>query len=212
MSRYITVYVPISKYISTENGEEHVIANFEKAVSRETYDKLCSKNANDIQNRIDPIVKDMRDLINRLENNDFTYEFDQSSATIYHAYCPTLDKDHVIGSGKDFKGLDGISKVELLKQQYIDAINTQINHRIQQARNIIDDFEYHPIQIEITELDLMTKDTSYTLENMKDDDLETSDLSHALDAVEAEMKENFINTVITDPKDPYDNPIDHMDR
>ena len=206
MSKMITVYVPISRYVKTTNGEDHIISPFELAISRETYDNLCDENARDIESRIKPIVDDLKKLINELEKDNFTCEFDQNSVTIYHPYCPTLDKDQVTGSGKDFKGLSSKQKVQLLKNQYIEAINEQIQNRLQQAHDIIADFEYHPIQIDLDELEKMTHDTSYS-----ETGLAESDNIDPMNS-EVEQRAEFMNTVVTDPEDPYDNPIDHMDR
>lgn len=209
MSKFITVYVPISKYVKAEIGEDHIIANFAKAISRETYNKLRSENAMAIQNKIQPIIDDLQGLIDSLNAGDFTYEVDQNQVTIFHEYCPTLDKDHVVGTGKEYKGLDSVEKVKILLKNYIAVIIEQRNRRIQQAHDVIADFEYHPIQIDADELDLMVKDDSYTFENIIE---ANSDPVASTDISEAETREAFINTAVTDPEDPYDNPIDHMDR
>lgn len=194
MSKLITVYVPISRYVKTTKGEDHIINPFEVAISRETYDMLCDNNAKDIETRIKPIVDDLKNLIKALETNNFTCEFDQNSVTIYHPYCPTLDRDHVTGSGKDYKGLSSKQKVEVLKRQYIESINEQIQNRLQQAHDIIADFEYHPIQIDLDELEKMTHDTSYS-----ETGLAESDDTDPMDSVPADELD-------------FDDPVDQMDR
>ena len=155
---YVTAYVPISKFIKTEDGERHIIASFEEAISKETYDKLCNINAEDIENRVTPIVSDLKTLLNHIKNDEFTYDFDKDSVCIYHEYCPTLDRNRVIGIGKEYKGLSDKQRVEKLKEAYIKDIEENIQSRLNQAHDIISDFEYHPIQININELDLMLEE------------------------------------------------------
>ena len=206
MGKFITIYVPIAKYVKTATGEDHIIDPCAVAISRETYDSLCDTTATNIKNKVKPIVDDLNNLIDSLNRNEFTCEFDQNSVIIYHDYCPTLDKDHVTGSGKDYKNLNNRQKIELLKTRYIEIIKDQINHRLQQAHDIIEDFEYHPIQIEMEELEKMNSDTIYS-----ETDLVEFDNTDPMDS-EVEQKAEFMDTVVTDPHDPYDNPIDHMDR
>ena len=193
MSKMITVYVPISRYVKTTKGEDHIINPFELAISRETYDMLCDNNAKDIETRIKPIVDDLKNLIKALETDNFTCEFDQNSVTIYHPYCPTLDRDHVTGSGKDYKGLSSKQKVDVLKRQYIDSINEQIQNRLQQAHDIIADFEYHPIQIDLKELDKMAHDTSYSETGLAEsDDTDPMD-SQPVDTVDMDEIKDLIS-------------------
>lgn len=193
MSKMITVYVPISRYVKTTKGEDHIINPFELAISRETYDMLCDNNAKDIETRIKPIVDDLKNLIKALETDNFTCEFDQNSVTIYHPYCPTLDRDHVTGSGKDYKGLSSKQKVDVLKRQYIESINEQIQNRLQQAHDIIADFEYHPIQIDLDELEKMKNDTSYSETILAESDNTDPMDSHPVDTVDMDEIKDLIS-------------------
>ena len=136
----ITVYVPIDRYIQTEFGEDHVIKEHVKAISRETYNNLCAEREQSITKKIEPIVADIKNLISEIEDCKFDVEIDTTQVTILHSYCPTLNRDQAIIAGKELKNMSDNQKVKFAQSRYIDILQKEIDERLTQRQAIIDDF------------------------------------------------------------------------
>lgn len=163
MAKTVTIYVPIDRTIQRDGGgSDHAIALFEHAISRETYEKMEQEHADQIQQKIKPIVDDIQNLIDDLENDNFDYYVDGNTVTIYHAYCPTLDRDTAAYSSKDYKGMTRDQKVDALKTKYIASLQEEINKRKAQCASIIEEFVYHPLIIDEEELLKMMNDLNAT--------------------------------------------------